>query len=216
MRGVFVTGTDTDVGKTVASAALLRAFPRAGYLKPVQTGCPPDDDRVEVLRLAGAAPARAPARGVRLRDPVSPHEAARREGTRLSVAALVAEVAAADDGRPWVVEGAGGLLVPLSEQERVADLVARLALPVVLAVRVRLGAINATLLTLEALAARHLALAGLVLLGPEDRALRSALEAFAPQAPWVRLPWLAPLAPATLAPAAAPLADAPWLAAALA
>lgn len=215
MRGVFVSGTDTAAGKTVLCAALLSAFPRARYVKPVQTGWPADDDRAEVLRLAQAPPGRAPAFGARLAAPVSPHHAAHLEGVRLSCAALEAEVRGLDDGLPLVVEGAGGLLVPLSDRELQSDLIGRLGLPVVLAVGVRLGAINATLLTLEALARREIALAGAVLVGPDDPSLASALAAFAPGAGIGRLPRLAPLTPASLAAAAAPLAQIPALRAAL-
>jgi dethiobiotin synthetase len=217
MRGVFVTGTDTGVGKTVLSAALLAATPATTrYAKPVQTGAPPDDDRAEVLRRSGIDATRAPDLGVKLRAPVSPHWAAQLEGTHLASAALAARVRALDAGGAWIVEGAGGLLSPLSTTETMLDLAAALGLPALVAVGARLGAINATLLTLRALdAARHPCL-GVVLVGPEDPSLLSALQAFAPGRVLGRLAPLAPLDPATLRAAGASLLAHPALAKALA
>jgi len=98
---------------------------------------------------------------VRLRDPVSPHLAARRVGVRIDPSALEFPGGAG----PWVVEGAGGVLVPLNESETMADLMVRLALPVVVVARTSLGTINHTLLTLEALRARRLSVAGVVMVG---------------------------------------------------
>jgi dethiobiotin synthase len=177
VKGVFVTGTDTGVGKTLLSACLLAAFPRARYAKPVQTGWPADDDAATVARLAATGPGRTLSGGVRLREPASPHHAAHLERTRLTARDLAEHVRAADDGRPWVVEGAGGLLTPLSERETMLELARALELPVVVAVAVRLGAINATLLTLRALGAAGLPVLGVVPLGPSDAAYTSAMHA---------------------------------------
>lgn len=202
MRGVFVTGTDTGVGKTVVSAALLASFPATRYVKPVQTGWPADDDVAMVRRLAQVDALRAPAVGARLAEPCSPHHAAALEGAALSVAGLCDVVTAAADGAAVVVEGAGGLLVPLSARERIADLIAWLGLPVVVTVAVRLGAINATLLTLEALTARRLRAVCAVLVGAQDPSLTTALAAFAPELPRLALPRLPDLSPRRLAEAA--------------
>src|SRR2546422_1660967 len=122
-RGLFVTGTDTNVGKTVVSAAVMlryRAEAPLRYWKPVQTGIEHDDDSREVARLAGM-----PAildRGVRLPHPVSPHLAARLAGTRITVRSLVAHMNG-DARTRWIVEGAGGVLVPINERETMADLI---------------------------------------------------------------------------------------------
>ncbi len=216
MRGVFVSGTGTGVGKTVVSAGLLAAFPAARYLKPVQTGSPPDDDAACVRALSGAGPLRVPRAGVRLEAPVSPHAAAEREGRSLTAADLARAAREAAGDAPAVVEGAGGLLVPLSRRELLIDLIGLLRLPVVLAVKVELGAINATLLSLEALDRRRLPVAALALVGGDDPSLASALSAFAPAVACVRLPRLEPLEPAALAAAVAPWRAAPGLAEALA
>src|SRR5579884_3369913 len=131
MRGLFVTGTDTGVGKTVLSAALMIRYPDCRYWKPIQTGS--DDDTSEVLRLAGLPRASAYPHGVRLPDPVSPHLAAQRANTRINLAAHIAEPKRSDD--PWIVEGAGGVLVPVNESDLIVHLIERLGLAVVVATR---------------------------------------------------------------------------------
>ncbi|MGE0394231.1 MAG: dethiobiotin synthase [Vicinamibacterales bacterium] len=195
MRGVFVTGTDTGVGKTVVSAGLVRALRPAGvgYWKPVQTGIESDNDTETVRRLAGCAGAEVWDHGVRLERPVSPHLAARLAGRSVTVAGVLAD--APDEGnRAWVVEGAGGVLVPLNDRELMIDLMAALALPVVIAARSGLGTINHTLLTVEALRARAMPVAGIVFVGEPNHENRAAIEA---RSGGVRvlaeLPMLAPL-----------------------
>ena len=171
MRGVFVTGTDTGVGKTVLCAALLARYPGATYWKPVQTGIESDDDTTEVARLSGANVRKE---GVRLRHPVSPHLAAARAGVRIELDPLL-EWAGVEDSA-WVVEGAGGVLVPLNESQNMTHLMLRLDLPVVLAARSTLGTINHTLLSLEALRARGLHIAGVAMIGEPDADNRAAIE----------------------------------------
>jgi malonyl-CoA O-methyltransferase len=171
MRGVFVTGTDTAVGKTVVSAWLVRAL-EADYWKPVQAGLEGETDSEVVRRLAALPPERIHASAYRLKAPLSPHEAARREGVRIDLARLDLPVSS----RPIVAEGAGGVLVPLDADALIVDLMARLGLPVVLVARCTLGTINHTLLSLEALRARRLPLLGVVLNGPPNEANRKAIE----------------------------------------
>jgi dethiobiotin synthetase len=172
VRGCFVTGTDTGAGKTVVAAAIVAALRAAGVRavahKPVLTGTdepadpdwPPDD---ELLASAADASAGAVA-PVRLGPPVSPHLAAELAGRVLEPAALRAgAVAAGEDAEALVVEGVGGLLVPLAPGYAVRDLARDLGLPLVVAARPGLGTINHTLLTLEAARAAGLAVAGVVL-----------------------------------------------------
>jgi dethiobiotin synthetase len=147
VRGVFVTATDTGVGKTYLSAAIaaqLRAQGlRVGVAKPVLTGL--DDPGPHDHELLGATPAYT------FRPPVSPHLAAQLAGTELDPVALVANARAAFAGNDVVVvEGVGGLLVPLTPSYSVRDLALELGLPVVVAARPALGTINHTRLTLEA------------------------------------------------------------------
>lgn len=169
MRGYFVTGTDTGVGKTVVSAALA-LHTGYGYWKPVQTG--PESDTAEVRRLVGCE---VWDRGVRLPDPVSPHLAAERAGVRIALGDVLAE---APPGGAWIVEGAGGVLVPVNERETMIDLMALLALPVIVAARSTLGTINHTLLTLAALRARGLVVDRVVMVGPPHPENCDAVQRF--------------------------------------
>lgn len=169
----FVTGTDTGVGKTLVSAALLHAlaprYPRVVGMKPVAAGTTLMDglqvnDDVQALRAASNC--RVPPaldNPVLLPDPVSPHIAAARAGVRIDIPHLVAchrQLMLLADA--VVVEGAGGFLVPLSDTETGADLAQALGLPVVLVVGLRLGCLNHALLTAEAIRSRGLTLAGWV------------------------------------------------------
>lgn len=202
MRGVFVTGTDTGVGKTVASSLLvaaLRPTGGVGYWKPVQTGVERDDDTAEVRRLARCSPAEARDAGVRLRRPLSPHLAARLAGRTVTVASLLETAGALERDRFWIVEGAGGLLVPLNDRETLADLIAGLGLPAAVAARTGLGTINHTLLTLEALRRRSLRVAGVVLVGAPNRENRRAVERHGAVGVLAEVPPLDPLDPAAVA-----------------
>jgi dethiobiotin synthase len=158
LEGVFVTGTDTGIGKTTYCRDLLRRHPEATYWKPVQTGWPEDDD-TRAVEPRRALP------GIRLRDPVSPHLAAAREGRTLTLDEILAPVRGFEG--TLVAEGAGGLLVPLAPGLLQVDLVAALGLPVVVVAFDRLGTINHTLLTLEALRRRNLEVRGVALVGGE-------------------------------------------------
>ncbi|MEP6962838.1 MAG: dethiobiotin synthase [Acidobacteriota bacterium] len=183
MRGIFVTGTDTGVGKTVVSAAL--ALKRAaGYWKPIQTG--PDDDSGVVARLTGCT---VWDRGIRLADPVSPHLAAQRAGIRIDLDEVGAM--APPDGE-WIVEGAGGVLVPMNESEAMLDLMDLLCLPVVVVARTTLGTINHTRLTLGAIRSRGLAIECVVMVGDANADNRAAIEHYG-DVSVVELPWLKPL-----------------------
>ena len=199
-RGLFVTGTDTGVGKTVVSAALLRRYGREAplrYWKPIQTGAPPDDDTAEVRRLAAGSGAEVVDGGVRLPDPVSPHLAAARAGETIDLEPLVARPAGGPDAG-WVVEGAGGLLVPINRFALMADLIGRLELAAVVVARSTLGTINHTLLTLEALRARSLAVAGVVMVGDPDRDNREAITRYGRVDVLGELPRLDPLSAGAL------------------
>jgi dethiobiotin synthetase len=169
----FVTGTDTGVGKTLVSTALLHALARHHKrvvgMKPVAAGTTMvqgSEANDDVLALRAASTLAVPAaldNPVLLPDAVSPHVAAARVGRPIDIAHIVAchrQLLQLADA--VVVEGAGGFLVPLSASETGADLAEALGLPVVLVVGLRLGCLNHALLTLEALHARGLKLAGWV------------------------------------------------------
>ncbi len=173
-HAVFVTGTDTGIGKTYVCALLAQALSErlsVSYLKPVQTGCDREKDGqlrapdFEVV-LGTSRIARddyavhVPYRFV---PACSPHLAARQAGTGISLDRPAECLALLGKDRTTViVEGAGGVLVPLNQRDTIADLMLKLALPVVVVTSPRLGTLNHTFLTLEALDTRGLRLAGLV------------------------------------------------------
>ena len=172
-RGYFVTGTDTGVGKTLVACALLHAFASMGKsvtgMKPVAAGAARSagglvNEDVESLRAAGNTKCDAAAMNPYCFEAaIAPHIAAEQSGVRMSLDRIVAayrELAGRAD--VVIVEGAGGLRVPLNDQSDTADLMQRLDLPVALVVGVRLGCINHALLTEEAILARGLRLAGWV------------------------------------------------------
>jgi dethiobiotin synthase len=202
LRGLFVTGTDTGVGKTVVAAALMLRYRRSfkvRYWKPVQTGIERDDDTREVRRLASCSAAEIVPQGVRLPRPLSPHLAARLSGQSIDIDQLLS--IAADGYRAperWLIEGAGGILVPLNDSTLTVDLVARLRLPVVVVARSRLGTINHTLLTLEALRARAITIAAVVMTGPRNPENKRAIQDFGHVPVLGELPRLRPLGVRTL------------------
>lgn len=195
-RGLFVTGTDTNVGKSVVSAALLHRY-RAGrtlrYWKPIQTGIESDDDTATVARLAACDDREILNQGVRLPRPVSPHLAARLAGHVIDVEQLIAAFGRNDRDARWIVEGAGGVLVPINDRETMADLMTQLGLPVVVVARTALGTINHTLLTLEALRVRALEIAGIVMVGPQDADACEAIERHGHVAVLGQVPMFTPL-----------------------
>ncbi len=172
-QGFFVTGTDTGVGKTLVSAALLHAFAGLGYrvvgMKPVAAGADQIDGvwcNEDVLQLQAAANVVANPAWVNpylLRTPIAPHIAADYQGVSIELPRIRdAYEHLTDLADVVIVEGAGGFKVPLSATRDSADLAKYLALPMILVVGMRLGCINHALLTAEAIAARGLKLAGWV------------------------------------------------------
>jgi dethiobiotin synthetase len=170
VSGLFVTGTDTGVGKTVTSCALVRLLRGGGIdvgvMKPVETGVGRDGplDALALREAAGVADPLEDVCPVQLALPAAPTVAAACEDTVVDLDAIRAAYARiAARHRAVVVEGAGGLLVPLAQGASMADLARELGLPVLLVARAALGTINHTLLTLEAIDRRGLALAGVVI-----------------------------------------------------
>jgi dethiobiotin synthase len=173
MKGFFVTGTDTGVGKTVLSALLVAALDGI-YWKPVQTGAIEGTDRNSVRLWAGCSEEKLLQERYKFDPPVSPHLAAREARVHIALEAfdLLATVA----GHPLIVEGAGGAMVPLNETDLMLDLMLRLGLPVVVTARTTLGTINHTLLTLAALRGASVCVHGVVMIGEENIENRRAIE----------------------------------------
>jgi dethiobiotin synthetase len=160
---IIVTGTDTGIGKTVFAAALAGAL-GAYYWKPIQAGLLEETDRQAVLRLSGLSEERLLPEAYRLKTPASLHLAAAIDGVTIDPEALVLPNT---DGS-LVVEGAGGLLVPLTRKVAYIDVMARWRAPVVLCARTTLGTINHSLLSIEALRTRGIPLLGVVFIGDES------------------------------------------------
>jgi malonyl-CoA O-methyltransferase len=179
-RGLFITGTDTGVGKTVLAAAVMQRYRSQlplCYWKPIQTGIEQEDDTAVVRSLGDCNEQEILDEGVRLKRPLSPHLAAKLSDRRITIAETQ-QVLTAHDRRQvsWIIEGAGGVLVPISESEKMIDLTEALNLPVLIAARTSLGTINHTLLTIEALRRRALIIAGVVMVGEENSDNREAIE----------------------------------------
>jgi dethiobiotin synthetase len=208
MRGIFVTGTGTGVGKTLTCAALLSRYchlPSLRYWKPIQTGIEDDDDTATVWRLSGCSAENIFDRGVRLPRPLSPHLSARLAGAVVTVQLLVDESVPLAASGSAIVEGAGGLLVPLNDRELMVDLIHRLALPVLIVARSGLGTINHTLLTVEALRRRLLTVAGVVMVGEPNDDNRLAIEHYGRVSVVGELPRLPSITPAHVQEAGARL-----------
>jgi dethiobiotin synthetase len=201
--GLFVAGTDTGVGKTHVAVALLRGLAqegvRAAAMKPVAAGIDPGENaNADVVALAAAAGVAAPLADVNpyaFAPPIAPHVAAERAGVAIDLDRIAAAYARlADCADAVVVEGAGGVLVPLGDRLDMLDIPARLRLPVLLVVGVRLGCLNHALLSALAISARGLRLVGWVAnridpAMPEADASIEALDRRLPAPRWADLRW---------------------------
>jgi dethiobiotin synthetase len=190
---LVVTGTDTGIGKTVFSAALTDAL-GACYWKPVQSGLTEETDSETVLRLGQILPQRILPEAWRLKTPVSPHLSAEIDKVTLDPYALEPP----DTNLPLIIEGAGGLLVPLTRHETFADVFARWQIPVVLCSRTGLGTINHTLLTLEAMRRRLIPVFGIAFIGDEIPDTQKIIEEMGEVRVLGRLPRLELLTPDNL------------------
>ena len=196
MSAFVVAGTDTGVGKTVFAAALAGAL-GAAYWKPVQAGLDGETDSSTVVRLSGLPPESILPEAFRLRTAASPHHAASLDGLAIDPDILDPP----REPRPIVIEMAGGVMTPLTLQTTNADLLARWRLPVIVVASTRLGTINHSLLTLEALCRRGAPVLGVAFIGEEDAPAQSAVAHMAETRILGRLPHLSPLTRETLATA---------------
>lgn len=201
MSRLIVTGTDTGIGKTVFAAALTAAL-GAHYWKPVQSGLEETTDSETVRHIGGVPRARIVPEAYRLHLPASPHLAAEQDGVEIDPERL--SLPAHD---PLVVEGAGGLMVPLTRRLLTIDQFARWGLPVVLCARTRLGTINHSLLSIEALKARDIPVKGIVFIGEEMADSQAVIAAFSGTKVLGRMPLLPDLTPERVARAFADAFD---------
>ncbi|MBZ9649378.1 dethiobiotin synthase [Sphingobium sp. 3R8] len=196
MSVLIVTGTDTGIGKTVFAAGLAGAL-GAHYWKPIQAGVDPEGDKESVATLSGLPATHILPEAFRLATPASPHLAARIDGVAIGLDQLALPQV---DGA-LVVEGAGGVLVPISETLLMADLFAHWGQPVILCARTGLGTINHSLLSIEALRARGVRVAGIAFIGEAHDENERIIPQLAGVSSLGRLPHLDRLDPAALAAA---------------
>ncbi|MDH3494603.1 MAG: dethiobiotin synthase [Acidobacteriota bacterium] len=204
-RGIFVTGTGTGVGKTVVSALLVATLRKQSpvvYWKPVQTGIERDCDTSAVKALAGCDPSEIHEAGIRLKRPLSPHLAARLEGVSITVKDITDLAENGPKTEFWIVEGAGGVLVPLNENELMIDLIIELGLPSIVVSSTGLGTINHSLLTIDCIRSRGGEVAGVVMNGEPNRENSSAISDYGKVTILAEVPVLRPLTAGAIAKAA--------------
>jgi dethiobiotin synthetase len=172
-RRLFVTGTDTGVGKTMISAILMAGL-NGFYWKPIQSGLEEISDREWVREKTGLPETHFFEETCRLTQPLSPHSAARRDGVRIELDSFIEPVV--PESGHLIIEGAGGVMVPLNEKHLMTDLMKRVAAPVLLVCRSSLGTINHTLLSLEQLRREGLDVLGVIMNGPGNSENCEAIE----------------------------------------
>jgi dethiobiotin synthetase len=190
-----VTGTDTDVGKTLFAGALAAAL-GAHYWKPIQAGVDPADSEL-VVELAGLPADHVIPEAYRLSTPASPHLAAERDG----IAINPDSVRLPDLPGPLVIEGAGGVLVPISRTKLVIDLLKAWGAPVIVVARTALGTINHSLLTIEALRSRGIPILGIAFSGDPNPESEEIIQSLSGVKRLGRLPHLQNVDPASLSEA---------------
>lgn len=170
----FVTGTDTGIGKTVVSSLVTQGL-NATYWKPVQSGLQEETDTEYVKRVTDLPERQFIEETYRLNEPLSPHASAAIDGVEIDLHKFELPDFETDH---LVVEGAGGLMVPLNDEYMIIDLIKYLNLPVLLVSRSELGTLNHTFLSLEALRSRGIEILGVVMNGPKNESNRKAIEKY--------------------------------------
>jgi dethiobiotin synthetase len=164
MKRFFVTGIGTDVGKTIASAILVESL-HADYWKPIQAGDLDNTDTMKVRSLIGNTRSKFHPETYQLTKQMSPHAAAEADGIKINIDTLTLPITS----NSLIIEGAGGLMVPLNDEFLVIDLIQKLKVEVILVSSNYLGSINHTLLTIEALKSRNIPIAGIIFNGKSAR-----------------------------------------------
>lgn len=162
MKGYFITGIDTEIGKTIVSAVLTQ-YLKADYWKPIQSGDLHHTDTDKVKNWVKNPDTVFHPESYRLNSPMSPHASAAVDGVEIKLANFKLP----ESQNTLIIEGAGGLLVPLNDTETVIDLIAKIGFPVILVSKHRLGNINHTLLSIEALKSRNIPIHGILFNGEE-------------------------------------------------
>jgi dethiobiotin synthetase len=182
---LFVTGTDTGVGKTLLAAVLVAALNRR-YWKPIQTGAIEGTDRQQVMQWTGLPAAYTHPETLLFDPPVSPHLAAQQKGIAIDIQSICRP----SDPSALVIEGAGGILVPINKEALMLDLIRHLSAPVLVAARTSLGTINHTLLTVHTLRNAGVEIRGVVMIGKENADNRHAIEHYGSVPVVGAIPWI--------------------------
>lgn len=169
---IFVTGTDTGVGKTLVCAALMSVFDNAFYWKPIQTGSEEGTDTEWIKRVTGLPNERFIPEAYCFKKPLSPHEAASLENATIDLHSIELPNVS---GR-LIVEGAGGVMVPINDRYFILDLIKHLGLPALVVSRSTLGTINHSLLTLMALRNAGIDIVGVIMNGPRNESNKKSIE----------------------------------------
>ncbi|MBY0358665.1 MAG: dethiobiotin synthase [Candidatus Obscuribacterales bacterium] len=191
----FITGTDTDIGKTFVSAVLSLGL-NSAYWKPVQAGTVPSTDSEWVQKITELDPSLIVPETYKLASPLSPHLAAKIDGISINLADFPSPDSTGKT--KLIVEGAGGIMVPLNERETMIDLMRQLDLPILVVAKSGLGTINHTVLTIEALRQRGLSILGVIMNGPLNEENKKAIEHYAQTTVLAQIPLLTELNRATL------------------
>lgn len=194
-KQIFVTGTDTNVGKTIVSAMLTLGL-KGLYWKPVQSGRDPETDTQYIQRVSQLDPSHFITEKFCLTQPLSPHLAAELDGVNIQLSDFC--LPDIPLGSHLIIEGAGGLLVPLNKTDFIIDLIGHLSVPVCLVTRTQLGTINHTLLSIEALQKRQIPILGVILNGPKNPSNREAIANYGEVPILGELEHLDPINPSSL------------------
>ena len=172
-NGIIICGTDTDVGKTIASAFIVQGL-NGTYWKPIQSGLEDETDSNKVCRILNLDKENILKEAYQFKQPVSPHWAAEQENIKIETDQLTIP----ESKNLIIIETAGGLLVPLNRHLLQIDQIISWGLPVILVARTVLGTLNHTLLSIEALKRRNISILGLILNGPAHKDNPKTLEQF--------------------------------------
>ncbi|MDB5119956.1 MAG: dethiobiotin synthase [Sphingobacteriales bacterium] len=172
-KPIFITGISTGIGKTITSAVLVEKL-KADYWKPIQSGDLNDSDTLKVKSLVSNKTSFFYPEAYRLTQPYSPHKSAELDGVRINLDNFVVP----KTSNHLIIEGAGGLMVPLNDKDLVVDLIIKFEAEVILVVQHYLGSINHTLLSIELLNARNINLKGIIYNGIRDEHSEKAILNF--------------------------------------
>ena len=195
-KRIFVTGTNTDIGKTVVSGVLVAGL-KAHYWNPIQTGLIDGTDTHWIRKHTDISEDQIYPEVYSLQQPLSPHAAAALENVQIDLSAF--SLPQVPTNETLIVEGAGGVLVPINEQHYMLDLISRLAIPVLLVADSQLGTINHTLLSVRQLREYNIPIGGVVMNGPKNQGNKEAIEFYGKVEVLAEIQPLEEITPVTLA-----------------